>query len=217
MSARPALPRMTPSSRNSHSRLLVCTTAVVAASLTLAVPQRALADDDIVVPSMPANLEVPAGNEVYLVQHAIGTQNYICLPSGAGYVWSFWGPQATLFSDDDDQKLTHFLSNDSGGVARPTWMHSKDSSTIWGAGVASATSVTAPDFVEAGAIPWLLVAIVDSQDGPTGGDKLSDPTVIQRLDTEGGVAPAVGCAAATDVGKRVLVPYTTDYYFYRSE
>jgi len=217
MSGGAALPGMTPTSRTLHARLLSCTTAAVAASLTLASPQAALAKHEIEVPSMPANLEVPAGNEVYLVQHAIGTQSYVCLPSGGGYVWSFWGPQATLFSDDDDQKLTHFLSTDSGGIARPTWMHSKDSSTIWGAGIASATSVTAPDFVEAGAIPWLLVAIVDSQDGPKGGDKLSDTTFIQRLDTEGGVAPADGCAAATDVGKRVFVPYTTDYYFYRSE
>jgi hypothetical protein len=189
----------------------------VAASLTLATPQQALAKKDIEVPSMPANLEVPAGNEVYLVQHAIGTQNYICLPSGGGYVWSAWGPQATLFSDDDDQKLTHFLSADSGGVARPTWMHSKDSSTVWAASLASATSVTNPDFVEAGAVPWLLLTVVDSADGPTGGDKLSDTTFIQRLDTEGGVAPAAGCAAAADVGKKALVPYSTDYYFYRSE
>jgi hypothetical protein len=206
------------STRPLHSRLLACASAAVAASLTLVAPQQALASDDIVVPSMPASLQVPAGNEVYLVQHAVGTQNYVCLPSGGGYVWSFWGPQATLFGDDDDQKLTHFLSADSGGIARPTWMHSKDSSTIWGAGIATASSVSNPEFVEAGAIPWLLVAVVDSHDGPTGGDKLSDTTFIQRLDTSGGVAPAAaGCAAATDVGKRALVPYTTDYYFYRSE
>lgn len=166
---------------------------------------------------MPASLEVPPGNEVYLLVHAIGTQNYVCLPSAGGYAWTFWGPQATLFDDDDDQKLTHFLSPDGGGTARPTWMHSKDSSTVWGAAQASATSVTDPDFVEAGSIPWLLVAIVDSEDGPGGGHKLSDTTFIQRLDTAGGVAPAAGCAVAADVGKRVFVPYTTDYYFWRSE
>jgi hypothetical protein len=212
------MPTRPTSTRPFHTRLLACGSAAVAASLTLVAPQQARADDGIEVPSMPAQLQVPAGNEVYLVQHAVGTQNYVCLPSGGGYVWSFWGPQATLFSDEDDQKLTHFLSNDTNGIARPTWLHSKDSSTIWGAGIATASSASNPEFVEAGAIPWLLVAIVDAQDGPTGGSKLSNTTFIQRLDTSGGVAPAAaGCAAATDVGKRVLVPYTTDYYFYRAE
>lgn len=186
--------------------------------LALASPQEALAKKhDIDVPEVPAALQVPAGNEVYNVWKAVGTQNYICLPSGVGFAWSFFGPQATLFDNDDQQKLTHFLSSDPLGVARPSWMHSKDSSTIWGAAIATASSITDPGFVEAGAIPWLLVEIVDGQPGPDGGDKLVDTTFIHRLDTSGGVAPAVGCSAATDVGKKALVPYTTDYYFYRED
>jgi hypothetical protein len=36
----------------------------------------------------------------------IGTQDYICLPSG----WTFFGPQATLFNERDEQIITHFLS-----------------------------------------------------------------------------------------------------------
>jgi hypothetical protein len=36
--------------------------------------------NDIVVPPVPANLQVPVGNSVYRVGHAIGTQNYVCLP-----------------------------------------------------------------------------------------------------------------------------------------
>jgi hypothetical protein len=39
-------------------------------------------------------------------------------------------------------------------------------------------------------------------------------TFIQRVNTAGGVAPVTGCRAAKDVGKRALVPYTTDYVFY---
>ncbi len=52
--------------------------------------------------------------------------------------------------------------------------------------------------------------------GPTGGGKLARTTFIQRVNTAGGVAPA-GCAASTDVGKKALVPYTTDYIFYREK
>lgn len=78
---------------------------------------------------MPANLAVPEGNHVYRVLHAVGTQNYVCLPSGGGYAWGFFSPQATLFDTDGNQKLTHFLSSDPLGTARPTWMHSKDSSS----------------------------------------------------------------------------------------
>ena len=133
----------------------------------------------------------------------------------SGFAWGFFGPQATLFDAEGKQKLTHFLSSDPLGTARPTWLHSKDSSAIWGAVLASASSVTDPGTVAAGAIPWLLVEVVDGEPGPDGGDKLVDTTYIHRLSTSGGVAPAAGCAAALDVGKRALVPYATDYYFYR--
>jgi hypothetical protein len=203
--------------RLDKSRLFTyATSAALTAALVAASPQAAIADNGIEVPSVPPGLEVPAGHKAFMVAHAVGTQNYVCLPTATGFGWAAWGPQATLFDDDDDQKLTHFLSSDTLGTARPTWMHSKDSSTIWASAVASATSVTAPDFVEAGAIPWLLLQVVDSAAGPTGGDKLQKTRYIHRLDTEAGVAPAAGCAIATDVGKKALVPYVTDYYFYKA-
>jgi hypothetical protein len=41
-------------------------------------------------------------------------------------------------------------------------------------------------------------------------------TFIQRLNTQGGSAPADGCSTAADVGKQALVPYTADYYFFRA-
>jgi hypothetical protein len=42
-------------------------------------------------------------------------------------------------------------------------------------------------------------------------------TYVQRLNTKGGLAPTQGCAAAADVGKQVLVPYTADYYFFHGK
>ncbi len=54
------------------------------------------------------------------------------------------------------------------------------------------------------------------QEGPTGGDTLTATSFIQRLSTSGGVAPSTGCARLEDVGAKAFIPYTADYFFYRS-
>jgi hypothetical protein len=95
-------------------------------------------------------------------------------------------------------------------MPRATWQHSRDTSTVWAVAIASSSDSI---FVAPGAIPWLLLQVVGAQDGPTGGDKLSETTFIQRLNTSGGIAPSTGCTLSTDVGKKALVPYTTDYFF----
>ena len=53
-----------------------------------------------------------------------------------------------------------------------------------------------------------------TQEGPTGGRRLTRTTFIHRVNTAGGVAPATGCAQPADVGQRRFVPYTADYFFY---
>jgi hypothetical protein len=73
-----------------------------------------------------------------------------------------------------------------------------------------------PAFVASGAIPWLLLQVVGAQPGPTGGDRLTETTFIQRVHTSGGVAPSTGCVEVTDVGQRAFVPYTADYFFYEA-
>ena len=172
----------------------------------------AVASAQVVPPAVPGNLEVPSG-QPFLIAAAEGTQNYVCVLSQGGYVWTFFGPQATLFVGGDQQVITHFLSaNPADGALRPTWQHSADTSAVWAA--ASATS-TDPAYVEPGAIPWLLLRVVGSQAGPTGGTALSDTLYIQRVNTNGGVAPAAGCKSAQDIGKKALVAYTTDYVFYK--
>ena len=180
--------------------------------LSFAVQQPAFAQR-VTVPFVPANIQVPHGR-AFLAGHAIGTQAYICLPSGSAFAWTFFGPQATLFDDELGQVITHFLSPnpDENGMPRATWQHSRDTSTIWAFAIASSAD---PAFVAPGAIPWLLLQIVGAQDGPTGGDRLTSSTYIHRLNTVGGIAPSTGCAVAADTGKRALVPYEADYYFYR--
>ena len=182
----------------------------------LVLPQPAHADK-VTPPPVPANIQVPAGNKAFLVGHAVGTQNYVCLPSGAGVAFTLFTPQATLFKDNDKQITTHFFSPNpfENGTIRATWQDSRDTSTVWGQ-VKPDNSSSDPNFVAPGAIAWLLVTVVGAQDGPNGGDTLTATTYIQRLNTSGGVAPSTGCASATDVGNQAFVPYTADYFFYRS-
>ncbi len=183
---------------------------LLAAGLMTTGTGRASGRDDI-----PASLQAPAGHSRYLTTQALGTQNYICLPAATGVAWSFLGPQATLFNAQGHQVMTHFLSPNpmQGGTPRATWQHSHDTGTVWAAAV---ETYGEPDYVEAGAIPWLLLEVVGSQAGVSRGDRVSDTTYIQRINTSGGAAPAAGCAVAGDVGRRVLVPYTTTYVFYRA-
>ena len=170
----------------------------------------------IPLPAVPSNLTVPAGHELFLAGHAIGTQNYMCLPSSRGFGWVLTGPQATLFDSGDaaaSQISTHYLSvNPIENLARPVWQDSGDSSRVWGRARASSID---PEFVAPGAIPWLLVEIRGAQFGPGGGDALIATSFIQRLNTAGGVAPADGCHDHTDVGAVAFVPYSTDYFFFR--
>jgi len=190
-------------------------------SVALAQPAAA---DTFALPSIPANLQVPEGNTLFLKGQAQGTQNYICLPSGSGFAWTFFSPQATLFftatlfgRDIRQQIITHFLSpnpDENGTPPRATWQSSLDTSAAW-ARVAPDGSSSDPNFVAKNAIPWLKLLVVGKQRGPTGGDTLANTSFIQRLNTSGGVAPGTGCSEAANVGATALVPYTADYFFYK--
>jgi hypothetical protein len=191
---------------------LVMCLAALAVAFTVSQPPPACADrakPPPVPPNIPTIIQVPPGNKVFREGDAIGTQDYICLPSG----WTFFGPQATLFNEHDEQIITHFLSPNpfeqapnpfEDGLPRPTWQDSEDTSKVWGA--------TLQSFPVTGAILLLLLQVVGAQDGPTGGDELSETTFIQRLNTVGGLAPTTACT----VGAMALVPYTADYFFYKA-
>ena len=184
---------------------------VVAGALCLAILSPGL-HAHAAVPAVPADLEVPAGHELFLRGRAIGTQNYLCLPTDSGFGWVLFGPQATLFKFRR-QIITHFLSPnpDEDDLPRATWQHSRDTSSVWAMAVASSSD---PDFVRPGAIPWLLLEVVGAEPGPGGGTRLTETAFIQRIRTSGGLAPETGCDEAPDVGARAFVPYRADYLFY---
>ena len=171
--------------------------------------------------AVPHNIQVPAGHAAFLSAQGRGTQNYMCLPSASGFSWTFLGPQATLFlklsfvgRENEQQITTHFFSPnpDEGGTPTVTWLHSLDSSAVWGRAVATSTD---PAFVAAGAIPWLLVQAVGKEPGLTGSNILGQATFIHRVNTTGGIAPTTPCGSST-IGARTFVPYTADYIFYRA-
>jgi uncharacterized protein DUF3455 len=198
--------------QTSRGILLIACLSTLSMAITILLPRAAYAHN-VTPPPVPANIQVPAQNEAVLVGHGVGTQNYVCLPAGSGFAWTLFTPEATLFSDELRQVTTHFFSPNpvEGTTVRATWEHSRDTSTVWAKAIASSLD---PNFVKAGAIPWVLLQVVGAQKGPTGGDKLTGTTFIQRLSTVGGAAPSTGCASSTDVGHTAFVPYTADYFFY---
>jgi hypothetical protein len=122
--------------------------------------------------------------------------------------------------------MTHFLSPDSSPnefAPRPlpfgnaTWQSSLDSSKVWATPVHAIPAGTDASCPNQGAISCLLLQSIGSENGPAEGKLLSGTTFIQRLNTQGGSAPAAGCSVAGDVGKQALVPYSADYYFFRAD
>ena len=167
----------------------------------------------ITPPAVPPEIEVVAPNQVFLIGHAVGTQNYECQPTAilGRVAWTLFTPQATLFTDAGEQLTTHFFSpnpGEGGIIVRATWQDSTDTSSVW----ARATGTVTPDRT---AVAWLRLEVVGARVGPNGGDTLSHSTFVQRVNTEGGVPPPTGCDRLNDAGQKAFVPYTADYVFYR--
>jgi hypothetical protein len=213
------------------------------AAFGIAVAGLAAETPDLTPPVVPPAIQVPPGNNAFVLGHATGTQGYICLPTTTGsYAWSKTGsvsgpsnnsrPDAILLSGYNREIITHFLSPNpqetspnpsENGQPRPTWQAVRDNSTVWGNKIGSIDAGSDPSCPNTGSISCLLLQEVGAQAGPTGGTRLSVTTYIQRLNTSGGSAPpspqsgcAECCAVSTDVGNQLLVPYTADYWFYKA-
>jgi hypothetical protein len=183
-------------------------------------------------PVTSETIAAPAGTSAFLLGHGVGTQGYVCLPSGTGSAsWTVNGarPEATLFTHlfgEAVQIITHFLSpvvnpNDIGPkpprFGDATWQSSFDSSRVWAQKQKFVPAGSEASCPNAGAIDCLLLQVIGSDEGPAGGRLLTKTTFIQRLNTNGGSAPATGCLVTADVGKQILVPYTADYFFFRND
>jgi uncharacterized protein DUF3455 len=152
-------------------------------------------------PEVPESLKAPTGEEVVLAAHATGTQIYVCQQgSDQKYGWVFKAPEAEL-TDTSGKKIIHHS-------AGPTWKH-VDESEVKAKVVAKqdAPKVEAPN---PQAIPWLLLSATSH----SGEGILSRVTSIQRIHTEGGVAPEAKYCEGSSSGREVGVVYAADYYFY---
>jgi len=221
-----------------HLRSYITAGVVAIAVSSIAAGQDAFEDkkgaitwNRLSTPITPIKITPEEGNSAFLEGHGVGTQGYVCLPSGSRASWTVNNarPEATLFTNlfgAAFQIVTHFLSpvenpNDVGPkpprFGDVTWQSSLDSSRVWAQKtnfITAGTDASCPNF---GAIDCLLLQTIGSDDGPTGGRLLAKTTFIQRLNTKGGSAPASGCSALSDVGKQTLVPYSADYFFFRAE
>jgi hypothetical protein len=149
---------------------------------------------------VPAALQPAAGQEPFLEVHASGVQVYECAAPAdapAAWAWQFKGPEATLTDARGAVVGRHF-----GG---PSWA-SSDGATVVGKVAASAPSP------ERGSIPWLLLTIKSHE----GAGLLAATSSVQRLDTEGGVAPATACGAG-NAHQVERVGYTATYVFWRAK
>jgi hypothetical protein len=137
-------------------------------------------------------IEVPLGNRVLFRSYALGVQIY----RWDGTRWNFVAPEAGLYA------APRLRGKIGSHYAGPTW-ESNSGSTV----VASRVDGCTPDPT---AIPWLLLATVATD----GTGLFERTTFIQRVNTSGGLPPA---SAGTVPGEERSVPYSAEYYFYRSD
>jgi len=200
MSSRTSTPRLQPE-REHRARWPLAALLLAAVAQTpqaAAAPAGAKAHGASLRPcpsGVPAAIDPPANVTLAAGLAANGVQIYACAAPkpGEAPAWTLEGPHATL-SQGHDVVGIHF--------AGPAWQ-ALDGSSVKGAKLASADAPVAT------AVPWLLLSGSASGDGTFG-----RVTHVQRLETSGGKAPSSGCDAS-HVGAKVLVPYTSSYFFYR--
>ncbi len=169
-------------------RLLCIIPVVLALSLSSTFP--ALATDQTDQSKLPPEVRVPDGYYPVLESVGRGVQIYDCV-DGA---WKFREPTAAIFDVRSDKVVAiHY--------AGPTWQSIRDGSKVVGA-VKARRDAPNPQ----SDIPWLLLQATST----AGPGVFAEVQYIQRLATEGGVAPAGACSA----GQSVSVPYKADYEFW---
>lgn len=134
-------------------------------------------------------LRAPEGHKVAFRAYAEGVQVY----RWNGTSWVFVAPEAFLYDQDDEVVGIHYTG--------PTWESPSGSAVV---GRVLERGTPDPD-----AIPWLLLEAASNG----GSGIFRDVTYIQRVNTVGGLAPD---EPGEFVGEEARVPYTADYYFYRS-
>lgn len=146
--------------------------------------------------SVPAIMQVPAGNYVAWRAAAEGTVTYVCHQSAnipPQRVWTIESAKATLSGDNQQGRYT----------SPPETWHAADGSWLTGMSVVR---------VDDGAGRLADQLVMANPAGAAG--VLSGVTYIQRLVKSGGGAPDSACDNAA-LGKQVTVPYQALYVFWK--
>jgi Protein of unknown function (DUF3455) len=149
--------------------------------------------------ALPAAVQVPAGHAVALETVGVGSITYECRAKANmadQFEWVFVGPDAKLLDRAGKQVGTYF--------GPPATWQALDGSKI--TGMQLAVSPAQP-----GAIPLQLV----KTNPAVGEGAMKGMAYIQRVATQGGVAPADVCGASMLAVKKV-VTYQADYIFWRA-
>ena len=149
--------------------------------------------------SLPAAVQVPAGNKVAMETVGVGDITYQCNAKkdmAGQFEWVFVGPDAKL-NDRSGKQVGKYYGP-------PASWESMDGSKLTATQIAVAPNST-------GNIPLQLV----KGNPAMGSGAMSGVTYIQRVDTQGGVAPATPCAAG-NMGAKQVVKYQAGYVFYKA-
>ena len=186
---------------NTSSRLVPAAVALAAAALLTACGTRAPSGAGTMFSqdSLPAAIQVPAGNRVAMETVGVGEITYECRDkaNAPGQTeWVFVGPSAVLNDRSGNKVGTYF-----GPPA--TWA-SNDGSRLTATQLAVAPAGT-------GNLPYQLVKANPAM----GSGAMTGVTFIQRVALKGGVAPAAACTTANK-GERQIVKYQADYIFWKA-
>lgn len=148
--------------------------------------------------SLPAAVQVPAGHQVAMETVGVGQITYECRAKKdmAGHEWVFVGPDAQLMSRRGQQVGKYY--------GPPATWESMDGSKLTATQLAVAPGA-------AGSIPLQLVKANPAM----GMGAMQGVTYIQRVATQGGVAPAMLCDASK-MGTKEIVKYQADYIFWKA-
>ena len=144
-------------------------------------------------------VRVPAGNVVKLESVGVGELTYECRAKtdmAGQFEWVFAGPDAAL-NDRSGKRIGRYYGP-------PATWEAADGSKITGTQLAVSPAT-------AGSIPLQLVKANPAM----GAGAMQGVTYIQRVATQGGVAPSTPCGAAS-LGQKQFVRYQADYIFWRA-
>jgi Protein of unknown function (DUF3455) len=145
--------------------------------------------------ALPDALKVPDGNNLQLTLHAKGDQVFHCVQKAGVYSWKWHAPEAKLY---DTQTKAEVGSHGAG----PSWTY-KDGSSV------TAKVLQKVDAQDKTAAPWLLLEAT----GHKGEGLFTLTRYIQRINTQGGIAPSSGCDS-NHLGSEKRVAYMADYVFF---